>query len=308
MSQESSTVDQAISRAMRDSLAALQRGADDLRQAMEDLVSAAGSSRPMNALSPALRAQTAAAALSAALDVMARFIATAAQPAARVLVEQAVTAVAPAAAPQPVRATEPPIPAPMEVAPAPVVEIPPPAPEVAEPLPPSPPLPPPVVEPAPAAVEARVEVTHEPPPPPPPVMEEVPAAAETAPVMQAASEAAAEAISHPVAPLPPPPFDVSALPPEMQEIHRRANRAAKVSMQDIKLLKPKDVQAGRENKDICKRLKDDIDKARKEYDRRFKAILDQPVDYFYQWLVDILADGNAEALGNYPYPSPILRR
>jgi len=54
-------------------------------------------------------------------------------------------------------------------------------------------------------------------------------------------------------------------------------------------------------------LRTDIDKARKEYDRRFHAILDQPVDYFHRWMVEILAEGDTEALGEYPYPSPVLR-
>ena len=67
------------------------------------------------------------------------------------------------------------------------------------------------------------------------------------------------------------------------------------------------VRAARENHDICIRLKDDLDKARKEYDRRFKALQDQPVDYFYDWMVAILADGDPEALGAYPYPSPVRR-
>jgi hypothetical protein len=78
-------------------------------------------------------------------------------------------------------------------------------------------------------------------------------------------------------------------------------------MQDIKLLRPKDVRLGCENKDICVRLRGDIDKARKEYDRRFRAILDHPVDYFHAWMVAILAEGDAEALGRYPYPSPVLQ-
>jgi hypothetical protein len=78
-------------------------------------------------------------------------------------------------------------------------------------------------------------------------------------------------------------------------------------MQDIKLLRPKDVQMGRDNKDICERLRSELDKARKEYDRRFRAIQDHPVDYFHRWMVEILAEGNVEALGEYPYPSPVLR-
>jgi len=29
-----------------------------------------------------------------------------------------------------------------------------------------------------------------------------------------------------------------------------------------------------------------------------------PVDYFYRWMVEILADGDAHALGDYPYATP----
>jgi hypothetical protein len=81
---------------------------------------------------------------------------------------------------------------------------------------------------------------------------------------------------------------------------------AKVAMQDIKLLRPKDVRLGRENKDISNRLRSDLDKARKDYDRRFRTILDHPVDFFHHWMVEILAEGNSEGLVEYPYPSPVL--
>jgi len=96
-------------------------------------------------------------------------------------------------------------------------------------------------------------------------------------------------------------FNVSRLSPEEQELHRRANRVAKVSMQDIKMLRPEQVRLGREHKDICVRLRDDIEKAHREYDRRFKPIMDHPVDYFYRWMVEILADGDSSAIGEYPY-------
>lgn len=125
------------------------------------------------------------------------------------------------------------------------------------------------------------------------------AEAEARAVSQAASDAAALTQT--------PVFDIASLAPEVQDLHRRANRVAKVAMQDIKLLRPKDVRLGRENKDICNRLRADLDKARKEYDRRFRTILDHPVDYFHHWMVEILAEGNSEALGDYPYPSPVLR-
>jgi hypothetical protein len=137
---------------------------------------------------------------------------------------------------------------------------------------------------APAAVQESAEI----------VLEE-PASAAEAPAEEApATEAAA--------------FEVASLPGDVQELHKRANRVAKVAMQDIKLLRPKDVKLGREHKDICLRLRSDLDKARKEYDRRFRAILDHPVDYFHHWMVAILADGDREALGEYPYPSPVLRQ
>ena len=99
-------------------------------------------------------------------------------------------------------------------------------------------------------------------------------------------------------------FDVNRLSAEEQELHRRANRVAKVSMQDIKMLRPEQVRLGRQNRDLCMRLKDDIEKAHREYDRRFKPIMDHPVDYFYRWLVEILAEGDAHALGEYPYATP----
>ena len=103
-------------------------------------------------------------------------------------------------------------------------------------------------------------------------------------------------------------FDVNQLSAEEQELHRRANRVAKVSMQDIKMLRPEQVRLGREKKDLCVRLRDDIEKAHREYDRRFRPIMDHPVDYFYRWMVEILADGDAHALGEYPYTVPAGHR
>ena len=67
------------------------------------------------------------------------------------------------------------------------------------------------------------------------------------------------------------------------------------------MLRPEQVRLGRQHKDICVRLRDDIEKAHREYDRRFKPIMDHPVDYFYRWMVEILAEGDANALGEYPY-------
>lgn len=246
-------LEDAVSRALRDNLAPLQRTADELHQAYADLVASCSSSRPTNALPAMLRAQTAASALAAGLSVLSNFVAVALNPrdgngageASEAHASATQTAVAEA------------------------------EPEAA---------------PADAAAEPESEWAEEPPlipvEPEPPAKVEVPA-----PVSSQAQAA----------------FEVANLSPEMQELHRRANRVAKVAMQDIKLLRPNDVRLGRENKDICNRLRSDLDKARKEYDRRFRAILDHPVDYFQRWMVEILAEGDSKALGEYPYPSPVLR-
>jgi hypothetical protein len=103
-------------------------------------------------------------------------------------------------------------------------------------------------------------------------------------------------------------FDLHSLPQEQQEMHRRANRVAKVSMQDIQMLKPDQVKLGREHHDLCIRLKGEIEKARKEYERRFGPIIGHGVDYFYHWMVEVLGAGDPEALGEYPYSSPALQR
>jgi hypothetical protein len=105
-----------------------------------------------------------------------------------------------------------------------------------------------------------------------------------------------------------PGFDVALLSEDERELHRRASRVAKVSMQDIKLLQPQQVIVGRENKDLCIRLHEEIERAHKEYGRRFKPIMSHPVDYFYDWMVEILAAGDPSALGEYPYQTPALRR
>jgi hypothetical protein len=260
-------LEDAVSRALRDNLAPLQRTADELHQAYADLVAACSSSRPSNALPAMLRAQTAASSLAAGLSVLSNFVAVALNPreirASEVQESASASAVA-------------------EELQAPAAE--------------------PVLHP-PTRFEPKSDWDDE------PVAEEPAETSEETPIPSAAFEepmvSEPEVVAEPVSEAPA--FDVASLPTELRDLHRRANRVAKVAMQDIKLLRPKDVRLGRENKDICHRLRSDIDKARKEYDRRFRAIQDHPVDYFHQWMLEILAEGDAQALGEYPYPSPVLR-
>src|SRR5215510_812417 len=242
MSNEPNAVEQAVVRALRDNLERMQRNSDELHHAVADVIAACSSNKPTNALPPLLRAQTSAASLTAALEVLSRFIAISLQTGARSPLEAEISRLTPAVA----------------------VQTPPASPEPVRPLVGVP-------EPKAAAPSAFTETPAS-----------IPERAEVADASQDV-------------------FDVNRLTPEEQELHRRANRVAKVSMQDIKMLRPDQVRLGRENKDICIRLKDDIEKAHREYDRRFKPIMDHPVDYFYRWMVEILAEGDAAALGEYPY-------
>src|ERR1700693_1184282 len=73
-------LEEAVSRALRDNLAPLQRTVDDLHQAYADLVAACSSTRPSNALPAMLRAQTAASSLAAGLSVLSNFVAVALKP------------------------------------------------------------------------------------------------------------------------------------------------------------------------------------------------------------------------------------
>jgi hypothetical protein len=259
-------LEEAVSRALRDNLAPLQRTADELQQAYADLVAACSSSRPTNALPAMLRAQTAASALAAGLSVLSNFVAVALNPRDRHVVEDEPEARESARVAVKEVEEELPAPAPAAAPAEPESEW---AGNAED-----------VVVPAVTKVTHEVAVVPE---PPPEVAAEETVAAETGV------------------------FDLASLPPEVQDLHRRANRVAKVAMQDIKLLRPKDVRLGREHKDICHRLRTDLDKARKEYDRRFRAILEDPIDYFHHWMVEILAEGDPQTLGEYPYPSPVLR-
>src|SRR6266478_199241 len=285
MAADPNAVEQAISRTLRDNLGRIQRTSEELNQAINDLVSACASSRATNALPPMVRAQTAAASLAASLEVLSRFVTAALQSSSRSPFEKEITRLTSSVAIEPPPATEPPEP-----------KLPQPMGENLWTTPPPLDVPPP---PSPSQFEAPLSVDAGRGEPVPVFVHE--------PISQAEPVIAVEPPLEIATPEPTPIFNLASLPADEQELHRRAYRVAKVSMQDIKLLRPEDVRAGRENRDLCVRLRDDIEKAHKEYDRRFQAIQSHPVDYFYDWMVEILAGGNPEALGAYPYPSPVLR-
>src|SRR6266852_6000585 len=110
MAQESSVVEQAIVRALRDNLERIQRTADELHHAVSDVVSACASNKPTNALPPLLRAQASAASLAATLEVLSRFVAMSMQTGARSPMEAQLTDLVGKVAPEPPPAPQRPMP------------------------------------------------------------------------------------------------------------------------------------------------------------------------------------------------------
>ena len=66
---------------------------------------------------------------------------------------------------------------------------------------------------------------------------------------------------------------------------------------EIKLYNKANLEEGRKHKDIYARLKDDIDKSRGAYDKRYGQSAAASADYFTQELVRILCDGDPSLLG-----------
>lgn len=115
-------------------------------------------------------------------------------------------------------------------------------------------------------------VTEAPPPPPPP-----------SPAASAPAEAA--------------PAEPSGLSAEDAELHKKAKRFAKLLVDEIKLYNQAKVTEGRKNKDLYSRLKEDIDKSRSTYEKRYGSTAAGSAKYFEAEVIRILADSDGSAMG-----------
>lgn len=120
--------------------------------------------------------------------------------------------------------------------------------------------------------------------PPPPAPPAAPAAIATA-----AAAAAAPAAGGP---------DLAGLSAADQEVHKKAKRFAKLLVDEIKLYNQAKVAEGRQNNDLYQRLKEDIDKSRATYDKRYASTVAASAGYFTQEVIRILADNDAAVLGS----------
>jgi len=125
-------------------------------------------------------------------------------------------------------------------------------------------------------------------------MHAAPAAAPEAaePVVAAAAAAGAGAAAAPAK-------DAFAqMSPEDAEIHRKAQRFARLLTDEIKLYNQAKVAEGRKHKDLYDRLKEDIEKSRVTYVKRYGSTVAASGDYFNHEIVRSLAEDDASLMGS----------
>jgi len=84
---------------------------------------------------------------------------------------------------------------------------------------------------------------------------------------------------------------------EDADVHRKAQRFARLLVDEIKLYNQAKVADGRKHKDLYDRLKEDIDKSRATYHKRYGNTAAGSVDYFSQELVRSLAEDDSSVMG-----------
>jgi hypothetical protein len=81
------------------------------------------------------------------------------------------------------------------------------------------------------------------------------------------------------------------------DVHRKAQRFARLLMDEVKLYNQAKVAEGRKNKDLYDRLKEDIDKSRSTYNKRYGNTAAASADYFSQEVIRSLAEDDVTLLG-----------
>ncbi|HWY56812.1 MAG TPA: hypothetical protein VNZ03_20260 [Terriglobales bacterium] len=84
---------------------------------------------------------------------------------------------------------------------------------------------------------------------------------------------------------------------EDADLHRKAQRFARLLMDEIKLYNQAKVTEGRKHKDLYERLKEDIDKSRSTYHKRYGNTVAASADYFSSELIRSLAEDDVSLLG-----------
>jgi hypothetical protein len=123
-----------------------------------------------------------------------------------------------------------------------------------------------------------------------------------APVMSVVSEPESVAVEEvvPMAQAAAAPAEVSAMPAissEDQDTHRKAQRFARLLVDEVKLYNQAKVAEGRKHKDLYDRLKEAIEKSRSTYQKRYGNTVAASGDYFQHELVRSLAEDDVSIMG-----------
>ncbi len=89
----------------------------------------------------------------------------------------------------------------------------------------------------------------------------------------------------------------AGLSAEDADTHRKAQRFARLLVDEIKLYNQAKVAEGRRNKDLYDRLKEDIDKSRATFQKRYGATAAASGDYFQKEVVRSLAEDDLSVMG-----------
>jgi hypothetical protein len=131
--------------------------------------------------------------------------------------------------------------------------------------------------------------------------ESVPAPVRTTPVEQEQPVAVAQAeliAASAAAAAPAPAADpFASLSPEDADVHRKAQRFARLLVDEIKLYNQVKVAEGRKNKDLYDRLREDIEKSRGTFQKRYGNSVAAGADYFSQELIRSLAEDDPSIMG-----------
>jgi len=113
-------------------------------------------------------------------------------------------------------------------------------------------------------------------------------------VVEVASAHAGSAAAAPAAATDP----LAGLSPEDADTHRKAQRFARLLVDEIKLYNQAKVAEGRRNKDLYDRLKEDIDKSRGTFQKRYGTTVAASGEYFQNELVRSLAEDDVSIMGS----------
>jgi DNA replication initiation complex subunit (GINS family) len=89
----------------------------------------------------------------------------------------------------------------------------------------------------------------------------------------------------------------AALSPEDQDVHRKAQRFARLLVDEIKLYNQAKVAEGRKNKDLYDRLKETIEKSRATYQKRYGTTVAASANYFQHEIIRSLAEDDLSIMG-----------